>query len=226
MMEEKKEEAELEEKAEEKKEDQKIIQKYEKQLKIIVIGIFFVILGFVAVYYYAQSLNKFELSGFDWEKIKSTDRNVNFYHARFPITAGVFYNLYLENDPRKIDVPVNGNLEIKKNVIIAISTNATLCYGAAVPMAKISEFLSVIGGKVEVTLIEEENARALNKTAANCSSSNENQSVLLMQKTEKTGIYRDSEFENCYHLDFGNCENLKVTEKFIVALMGEGKDDS
>jgi hypothetical protein len=209
---------ETEKHEEEKKEEKPINTKknYDKQFKIVLIAIFFVILAFIGAYYYFQSLNKFTDSGLDWEKIRYGQ--LDLYHARFPVANGNFYNLYFHTDPRKNKIPVNALYTLRNKIIVSISSDAASCYGASLPMAELSEFLVVMGAKINITFIEKNRAEEIKRIPTNCSDSL-NQTVILIQKSAAPEILQDTEYPECYKINVGDCKNLEATEKFISSVM-------
>ena len=59
-------------------------------------------------------------------------RNIIFYKTALPVIYNeeiVPYNFYLRNDPRKLNVPVNGRISFKNNMVLEVTTEELFCDG-------------------------------------------------------------------------------------------------
>jgi hypothetical protein len=187
-----------------KKEGQ--IKSQNKILKIflIVIGLFSI--SFVLVFLSVNSSKNFEYRGIDWDVLK--EGNVIFYHASLPmIYKGneINYNVYLRNDPRKLeDVPVEGDLKMLEMMVVE-SSNNFVCDGyGGIAMINLQQIVGTFG----MNVIKDPNAT--------CDSEGRYLFV-TMQEGDVTSIEKTG--PACYNFNIKDCEVLKVTERFIIEVL-------
>ncbi|MEM4605651.1 MAG: hypothetical protein QW103_01270 [Candidatus Pacearchaeota archaeon] len=205
----------------EKKEITKEEYEQNKQLAWI-LGILILFFGaFLASYFYFQSQNYFNYAGIDFRKERIGE--INFYHAKFPITYQEqvyrIHNLYLRTDPRKNKIPVNTNFSISERVIISLDEEIKKCDKAVLGQTNLAMFLWAMPWVKNVTaaLTDREAAERNNMDFADCSNASNRRTIILVKKADKNSIEMES--ENCYRLNVANCEYLKVAEKYIMAVI-------
>jgi len=195
-----------------------------KQLFWILFGIVLMIVIFLGAYFYVQSLNTFKFAGVTWEKEEY--QNLNLYHARFKVMEGFpTYNAYFRTDPRKNDVQIlNGTyFKFYKDTYISLSPNVEVCGGANVIANKLlGEFFLAVGVNAQGAIAEEDRAKELNLTYMDCSIIGDEESVVLIKKSDKLEIKQFG--KNCYQIDVGDCENIKAAEQFILGIMNQLSD--
>jgi len=186
----------------------------------IIVLIFVVVIG---GYYFIKSLSRFSYVGVTWEKLDY--QGIDLYHSRFPV---VFdgklqnnYNLYLRTDPRENNVSVDAIYAFYPNIVIANDENSGNCYNAGMANLVGAQFLGAIGFNVSGAYSNKSLANATGMQFANCSSAY-GQTVLLIKKSENNAsIGQSNDNPNCYILEVGECENLKVMEKLIISVVGK-----
>ena len=195
-----------------------------KQLFWILFGIVLVIIIFLGVYFYAQSLRTFKFAGVTWEK--EDHGGLTLYHSRFKVMEGFpIYNAYFRTDPRKNNVEILDGTYFKfyKDTYISLSPNVEVCSGANVIANKLlSEFFLAVGVNAQGAVGDEDRAKELNLTYMDCSIIGDEESVVLIKKSDKTEIRQFS--KNCYQIDVGDCENIKAAEQFILGIMNQLSD--
>jgi len=189
-------------------EEQKIatkdqIKHQNKLLRNFLIGIGILTFVFILVILSIYSSKNFEYRGIKFDVIR--EGNVIFYHTSFPIILNeqkVNYNVYLRNDPRKLEyVPFKGNLNLLEMIVIN-NTESFVCEGdGGIAMYNFQQILRIFG----ITLMKD--------PEADCDS--EGRYVFIkIQPGDTTSIEQTG--PACYNLYVNDCEILKVTEKFLI----------
>ncbi|MFZ5954976.1 MAG: hypothetical protein ACOYT4_00995 [Nanoarchaeota archaeon] len=183
---------------------------------IILILIAVIIIGTAT---YALSNKKFKYAGFEWEKV---DYNgLKFYHSTLND-----YNLYLRNDPRENDIPLDANFKFHRNVIVSMDKDAGECKEAVMANTVLGSFLGPmnLGLNAQGALNDETAAQELGFPFANCSNAVDNTTVILMHKSEIPGIFEDKN-KDCIILNVGDCQNIKTVERFIVGVLSQATNE-
>lgn len=157
----------------------------------------------IIIFWSFYSSKNFEYKGLEFETIKEGE--VIFYHTSFPIVyqgKDVIYNVYLRNDPRKLEkVPFNGDLNLLEMMVIN-NTDSFICEGkGGIAMLNFQQILGDFG----MNFMKDPNAT--------CDSEGRYMFVQI-QEGETTGIQQTG--PACYTLNVNDCEILEVTEKFLV----------
>lgn len=157
----------------------------------------------IIVFWSFYSSQNFEYKGFKWDVIKEGE--VIFYHTSFPLIyqgEKVNYNVYLRNDPRKLEkVPFNGELNLLEMMVIN-NTDSFVCEGkGGIAMLNFQQILGNLG----MNFMKDPNAT--------CDSEGRYMFVQI-QEGDETGIVQTG--PSCYTLNVNDCEILEVTERFLV----------
>ncbi len=189
----------------------------------------YVILAFMAglVILFLISVSIFNsLKIFDYEGLTFTKERFGeipvfhyYYYINNPITGNVIakYNLYLRNDPRENDVPIEGEIEfLSPQEYHYISVNGTgleQCPQSSLAIGTLSAFLtnnqlSVKGASPESEIAEKEVVPYI--TCENT----KDRVVILIQSGNETKIERIG--KRCHVISVSNCEILEAIEKFEV----------
>ncbi|MEK6844952.1 MAG: hypothetical protein AABX44_01725 [Nanoarchaeota archaeon] len=175
-----------------------------KQLRNVLLGIgIFVILIVLAVFF-INSIKSFEYKEIKFNIVR--EGNLIFYNTKIALfnekgEQYMNYNFFLRNDPRKLNVDFNGELELKKLVLINSEEEFNCDGDGIIAVANLRQLYDVLGAKV----IKDENAT--------CDSEGRYMYINLKEgeetKIEQTGTA-------CYDILINNCEILEGTEKFMV----------
>ena len=181
----------------------KQIKEENKVLKKILIGLGVLILVLIAGYFIINSLSSFKYKGVNFNIIKEGE--ILFYHTSFPLKYNgndVNYNVYLRNDPRKLeDVQFNGNITLMEMMVIN-NTDGFVCDGdGGIAMYNFKQIVNAIG----ITTMQDPNA--------SCDPQGR-YTFIKIDKGDITEIKQTG--HSCYEFYVSNCEILKVTEKFLV----------
>jgi len=200
--------------------------KKNKELYWVLGTMLLVILVFFASYNFFKGLNEFEYKGLKFVKERYSE--VDFYHYWYYFEKGTTsyrYNLYLKNDPRENDVPIEGNIIFKERSTTYISVNdtgLTECGGdGVVAVAALSDFLSGNFIKLEAAHPDNTVASQNNITYANCDTHMQDK-VILIQVGDETKI--ENPKDNCHVISVANCEIIKAVEKFEVQAILDAKE--
>jgi len=192
--------------------------KRNKEMYIVIGVMVLLIILFAAFYNIFQSFSSFEYNGlkFTREKIGST----LFYHHSYFYDVGQGktnqYNLYLRYDPRKNNVPIEGEITFPSQgskVYISVNTSELVkCNESILAAAGIADFIAGNLFKVVGAVPDRAEANSNNLTYATCGTYPLAMTILLTggneTKVTKTG--------KCYIISSSNCEILKAVEKFEV----------
>lgn len=199
----------------------------EKNIFIVFLTIVLFLCGVVvAPYLYHEIFNKFSYAGIEWEKIK--DNKITFYHGIFPVIyQGNFQhylNLYFRTDPRKNNVSVNvSEFQLSKNIRISFDEGAISCSEQAIlGQSVIGQFFGAFPWVKDIKTGMNDPVAANNSGLSyyTCEDAGISTTVLIMQKSEEPSIQMGTT-ENCYIFNVGECENLKVTEKYIATTIAQ-----
>ncbi|MEK6897844.1 MAG: hypothetical protein AABX28_00635 [Nanoarchaeota archaeon] len=185
------------------KEENKILRNI-----FIIIGVL-IILIFVG-YLFVKSATNFEYKGVEYKIVKEGD--LILYQTSFPVMYDgrkIPYNIYLRNDPRKLeDVSFNGEINLKKDMVIN-ATGDLNCQGyGVIAIANLAK-IGIFG----VNVIKDSNATC-----------DESGRYMFLQIRESNESSIEQTGVSCYNLNVNNCEVLKVTEKFMTESFAKIKE--
>ena len=201
-------------------------QKQDRQLKgavILMVGILAIIILVPLIKIYI--FDRFEYLGLDFQKTQLG--NYRFYSTRIPVLLTEkeigYFSINFRNDPRKLEdinfkkityAPV-----FQKDKVVYISTGKIEreCNEGTAAVLTISGFLNQFAQmNVSGALSDKEIAEANNLSYVTCSTHPEN-TVINIIEGNKTEIRQTR--DNCYELEYNECEVLKVSEKFILEII-------
>ena len=175
-----------------------------KQLRNVLLGLgIFVILIILAVFF-INSIKSFEYKETKFDIVREGDLILyNTKVALFNEKGEHYqnYNFFLRNDPRKSKVNFNGELELKKLVVINSEEEFNCDGDGIIAVLNLRQLYEILGAKV----VKDENAT--------CDSEGKYMYINLKEgketRIEQTGTA-------CYDILINNCEILEGTEKFMV----------
>jgi len=210
------------------KESKEQSKKHESQLKWVIFGMIALLLVVILVYFIVQQSKYFNYGGLTYEKV--TSRNVNLYHTQMALkdvdgNLVANYNLYLRNDPRELkNIIIDGNFVLKnRNVIVSLDPEVERgCEDSGIAGANFFSFMKVSGYDIKLGYTNKTYAQERNASFSNCDVNyGPYYDVIVIKKGNETSIVKRD--ENCYELYFKDCEILKITERFMVALYANSK---
>ncbi len=184
------------------------IKSENKILRNILIFLGIIVIVFLLIFLSVRAANNFEYKGINFNVVKEGD--VLFYHTSFPMIYDgikVNYNVYLRNDPRKLDkIPFEGELNLLEMMVINNSGDF-VCEGkGGIAMINFQQILGDLG----MNFMKDPNA--------GCDPEGRYMFVQIQEgnvtKIEQTG-------PACYNFYVKDCEILEVTEKFLVESLVE-----
>ena len=179
-----------------------------------------------------QSMKTFEYQGLDFTKEKFGEIPLYryYYFTNSLSTTGAvigepkLVNLYLRNDPRKINIPIEGEIEFpRKGKFVYITINGTgldQCKYSSIALASLSSFLTQNDFTVKGAVPNEAEAEENNIKYATCETRPDN-AVILIQTGQETKIVKEA--ENCYVISSTNCEILPAVERFMIQVIIDAK---
>jgi hypothetical protein len=214
---------EIEDKKEEIAEEKIDKKKQNRQILIIIIVLGIIIISIALIFFIKESDSNFEYINLEFQKTNTG--GVIFYESNIPladsqgnIVGG--YPLRLREDPRKlrdINVDIN-NSEIvflkKKVTYISLRADGPICENNIVSVVSLTDFLYNFADlDIKGALDGEEEASAANLSYVTCEN-HPNNTVILVKYGNETSIKKTG--DNCYELEYKDCEINRVTEKFIL----------
>ncbi len=207
---------------EEKEKENNLDNKYQFNKKEIYV-ILWVMAGLFALLFigvaFFRSINSFEYEGLTFTKERFGEIPVfhYYYYINNPITgkAVAKYNLYLRNDPRENNVPIEGEIKFltpERYTYISINgTGLTECPQSSLAIGNLAAFLtnnqlSVKGASAEPDVAERDKTLYIN-----CDNTKD-RVVILFQSGNETKIEKEGDM--CHIVTVSNCEILKAVEKF------------
>lgn len=176
-----------------------------------------------------KSINTFNYKGFEFAREKFSEITVFRHSYVFFDSAGqqYQYNLYLRNDPRKNEVPIEGDLFFSLNRPVYISVNSTDfegCGTALRDVAAVSSFLSDNQIDIKAAHPVKETAEEFNLTYASCDEHPVGE-VVLISSGDKTEVRAGN--DGCYEIRTASCDDLTwANEKFIVETIIQARSKS
>ena len=188
-----------------------------KQLKKVFLVMGFLAFIFLGVFLFISSMRQFTYEGLNFEVVKEGE--LIFYKTSLPIkmtnqiTGQVVkndYNIYLRNDPRKLeDVLFEGKINIKPKVVINFTKNFNCDGDGIIGVANLLNIFSLLQVGVE------------KNESLGCNKNSQYTFVRLQSGNE---TYIEQFHTNCYDLNINNCEVLDATEKYILELLIKAND--
>lgn len=205
-----------------KKEVKKKKDKYETQLKWVFAFAIVLILVVIATYFLVESLKRFQYAGLKFEKIMFD--KLPLYYSKIPFVdesgnLKLYYNLYLKNDPRKLDyIEISGIIRADDNVRISLDrASENECDGREI-LRNLAELVTGTGNKLTIGFNDLELAKEKNMSYFTCD--NADVTTFVFKSSNSTRITQKG---NCYELEFDNCKVREVTERFIVGWFAHAK---
>ncbi len=188
----------------EEKLDKNQIEKERKQLRNVLLGLGIFVILIVAAVFFISSIRSFEYKNTKFDIVKEGD--LILYNTKVALFNEkgenyMNYNFFLRNDPKKSKVDFNGELELKKLVVLNSEEEFNCDGDGIIAVANLRQLYDILGAKV----IRDENAT--------CSSNGEYMYINL-KEGEETKI--DQTGTSCYNIVINDCEILEGTEKFMV----------
>ena len=207
------------------KKEEKDSKKRESQMKWIVFIMIATIFAIVLIYFVVQGAKRFNYGGLSYEEMNQG--SIKLYHTMIPVkdTGGNLianFNLYLRNDPRELrDISINEEIILKTNTIVSLSRDAEVgCDDAGIAGGNFLGFLKSAGIKISISYAEPDYAQEKNASYLTCDA-NTDQSVIIIKKGEENKITQER--KDCFVIEFKDCDILKTTERFMVALYASSK---
>lgn len=217
-----------------------------KELYWILAGMATLIVVFVGAYAFAESLKTFNYEGLTFRK--ELVGEIEFYRYTYSVeipksSRGVSLvtgnavnngeglktvNVYLRNDPRENDVPLEGEVEFfeKKPIHLSIFTDEgglDACEYTGVGIGTLTNFLVQNNFKVEAGVPDKEVAKENNLEHISCEH-NPKDTVIEIKTGETSQVIKHSPL--CYEVVIANCEVTKTIEKLIVESIVDAKERS
>jgi len=200
-----------------------------KELTWIIGVMFFLLVVILLTSYLTKSSNSFTYQTLRFDKQLYGTVPVYVYGYTFKDITGAAvqeyrYQLLLRLDPRKNDVPVEGEIVLNqygRDIMISVNTTGfESCQTTSRDFASLSGFLTGNLFNVQGGVPDKNVANELNFTHITCSLYPD-KTVLEVQSSGKTSIRKIS--NTCYHINIANCETLNAVEKFEVQSLIDAK---
>lgn len=184
----------------------KEIDKQNKMLRNIFIGIGIFIFVIILVALFINSVRHFEYKGIKFEIVEEGE--IIFYNTAFPMYHSMTgkhiadYNFYIRNDPRKLEkIPFNGELALLDNLVVDMTEDFHCDGDGIIAIANLVKLYEVIGTNV----MKDENAT--------CDSQGRYMFIQIQERDE-TSIEQFG--PACYKINVHDCEILESTERFMT----------
>ena len=185
----------------------------------------FILVLLLSFNYFYKNINHFKYQGLPFTKENYDKLPVFHYYYYFTDSAGqqYQYNLYLQTDPRKNDIPITGKIELPAEgdpVYVSINgTGLTDCKAASTGVATLAGFLVANLFDSKAGLADAAEAEKNNLTHIDCDT-NPYDITIKLQAGEVTKITKEA---NCHIISIANCEVVPAIEKFEVQAILDAK---
>ena len=185
----------------EKKATKKQIKQENKILRNIFIIISIFIIGTISIFFIFNSINNFEYKGVKFQKVNE----VAPYKTQFLVTYNgnlVPYNIYLRNDPRKLDkIEFDGEMNLFNEMVINATSDFNCNGDGIIAIANFVQFYELLG------------VNTLKNETLSCDDEKE-YTFIQIQEGNETKIEQFG--YSCYNININNCEILEGTERFMI----------
>jgi hypothetical protein len=169
---------------------------------LVFIGILFLVL--IISFIVTRASNNPSYKGVTFNVIKEGE--LTFYQTAFKVLykgENATYNIYLRNNPKELakEVPFNGKLNLKNNLVLNTTTENLFCDG---------DWNLAIGNLQNLKIF---NINIMRDENASCSSGGE---YMFVQIEEGNETRIEQYGPSCYKLIVSDCEILPVTERFMI----------
>jgi hypothetical protein len=169
---------------------------------LVFIGILFLVL--ILSFIVTRVSNNPSYNGVTFNVIKEGE--LTFYQTSFKVLykgENATYNIYLRNNPKELakEVPFNGELNLKNNLVLNTTTENLFCEG---------DWNLAIGNLQNLKIF---NINIMKDENASCSSRGE---YMFVQIEEGNETRIEQYGPSCYKLIVSDCEILPVTERFMI----------
>lgn len=182
------------------KEENKIL----RNIFILVGGIIVLILiGYLII----ENVKEFKYQGISFTTVKFCDIEpcLILYQTTFPVISdgkNAEYNIYLRNDPRKLDkITFNGKMNLFGDMVINSTGDFTCDGDGIIAVANMVNFYELLGTNI------------FKNETLGCDNQNKYTFVQILEgnetKIEQIGF-------SCYNIEINNCEILEGTERFLI----------
>lgn len=213
-----------------KKEKETKIDSHIKRYLPFMIMLLVLALVFVVLYFIFQGLGKVEYNGLTFTREKFGEVLVYSYVYLIKTSEGkiVQNTLYIRHDPRKNDIPIDGQIIYPEGLKVMISINSTgltECEDSMIAVATLTNFLTANRLGVKGGTPDKAEAKAQNMSYVSCDNY-EGNAVISIRAVDgnETKITREEPY--CYRVDVANCEIQQAIEKFVVQSILDAKEAS
>jgi len=216
---------------EDKKKKESAKKKQNHQLVIAITLMILMILIIVLVPFIKDNyINKFTYSHLEFQKIKN--ENLLIYSTQIPVVDSqnriLPYSWNFRNDPRQLKlIPVrvpNKSIAFLKNkpTYISIEKDAPFCPDNTLAVFSLLNFLDDFGNlDVKGAVSDSEYSEETSHPFITCENSPLN-TVIIFKSGNETSI--ENPKENCYEINYKECEVNQATEKFMFVILEEYMD--
>jgi hypothetical protein len=179
-------------------------------LMFVMLGLVLLFFSVLALMYYSKN---FTYNGVSFYVDKEDMKGTTLYKTSLPVviengTKGT-YNFYLRKDPRSLrDIQFDGNLTIKKNVVINMTNDFNCAGNGVIALANLVNLYNIMGASV----IKDDNAT--------CDSQGR---YMFIRITNGNQTKIEQFGPSCYNIYISNCEILEGTEKFMIETFSQVK---
>lgn len=185
------------------KEENKILRNI-----LIIIGVLIILI--FAGYLFVKNVTNFEYKGVEYRIVREGE--LILYQTSFPVMYDgreIPYNIYLRNDPRKLEnLSFNGEINLKKDMVINATGDLTCDGYGVIAIANLAK-IGIFG----INVMKDSNATC-----------DESGRYMFLQIRESDESSIEQTGVSCYNLNVNNCEILKVTEKFMAESFAKIKE--
>lgn len=199
--------------------------KQQKQLEAIVGTMIGLVVILIVIIIFAHFSNNFTYRGIVFKKTKYGD--IIIYSTNVPIFDSYgrvvrYTRIDFRNDPRALrNVPVNldGSIKfIKENTAyLSVNPETEDCEDSGIGVVNLGLFLKKSGLNTKLGSMDQNHAAKEIIPYITCAGKSDTNTVVLIKKSDQTKI--TELYDNCYEIQFKDCEVLEATETFILEII-------
>ncbi|MFH0831841.1 MAG: hypothetical protein V1886_03175 [archaeon] len=192
------------------------LSKEEKQTIAVVLFMIVIVASFLVFFFIFRNIGDFVYHGIKFQKTSS--QGVTIYHGKIGLStqSGTFnYNLYMRNDPRKLKIPSNVSIVLRRTGYISFQPEISNCYASNLAAFELASIMSALGISVKGATTSHEEAIKQDIPEKDCADA-VNSTVIVLQQSQNSSIAQRGD---CYILNIANCRVVDTAEAFVLEIV-------
>ena len=211
----------LEEKNDNEEKD-KSMKKQERQVMWVLFTMVAIIVMVFVIAFSVDETKKFDYIGLEWKKEMFGDMPIYTSKINLIDSYGkdINFKFNIRNDPRKLKVPLEGEMNIIPNqpVYFAINFTQEAKKCSTAPLVNFGMFATGMRYNLLSVVAEKKDSDIYGQEYVNCENK-EGYTVFIYTNGDETEIKQSETNPNCYILTYNECENTELLESLQLEII-------